>query len=100
VDQASNVIAFPIDRPPSRLGETHPLVKSITNAMTALGALAQQIEKWPMDADDKWRMLNTIRALALQTCELQLVAVAEVADQAKFREDLDRVTSALRLPES
>lgn len=100
MDQASNVIAFPIDRPPPRLGDTHPLVKSVTDAMTALGALARQIEKWPIDSDDKRRMLNTIRALALQACELQLVAVTELADSAKFRADLDRVMSALRLPES
>lgn len=99
MDQASNVIAFPSDRASPPLVERHPLVQSVTAVMTSLGELARQIEKWPMDPEDKWRMLHTIRALALQACELQLLAVTEVTDPTKFRADLDRVMSALRLPE-
>ncbi|WP_439605130.1 hypothetical protein [Shinella sp.] len=64
--------------------------------MVSLGNLARQVEKWPMDSDLKMRTLNMIRALALQACELQLLAVTEVWDPAKFRGDLDRVMSALR----
>jgi hypothetical protein len=99
LDQTLNVIAFPLDRQAPSPTDTHPLVKSVTEVMVSLGNLARQIEQWPMDPDDKWRMLNTIRALALQACELQLVAVTEVADPAKFRSDLDRVMTALRPPE-
>lgn len=78
--EASNVIAFPIDRQ-----TTHPLVKSVTEVMIGLGNLARQIESWPMDHEAKLSMLSTIKTVALQACELQLAAVSEATDSEKFR---------------
>ena len=97
LDQALNVIAFPTNRQIVAPGETHPLVKSVTEIMISLGNLARQIEKWPMDADAKLHMLSSIKKLALQACELQLVAVTEVTEPERFRADLDRVMSTLRM---
>jgi hypothetical protein len=97
--EAPNVIAFPTDRQTAAPIDTHPLVKSVTEVMTSLGNFARQVEKWPMEPEAKMRMLHTIRGLALQACELQLAAVTEVTDAAKFRSDLDRVMTALRMPE-
>lgn len=99
MDQALNVIAFPAQRHTAPQGETHPLVKSVTEVMMSLGNLARQIEKWPMDPDAKLHMLGSIKNLALKACELQLAAVTEVTDAEKFRADLDRVMSKLRVPE-
>jgi hypothetical protein len=98
--KAPTVIAFPTDRQTPASNDAHPVVKCVTEVMVSLGNLAHQIEKWPMEPDAKLRMLNTIKSLALQACELQLAAVAEVTDRDRFRADLDGVMSALRLPES
>ena len=96
---ATNIIAFPTKPETAAPGDTHPLVKSVSEVITSIGELARQVEKWPMEPEAKMRVLHTIRGLALQACELQLVAVTEVTGAAKFRADLDRVMSALRSPD-
>lgn len=53
MDKAPTVIPFPRLPPRELADEKHPIVKSVTEVLIALGDLAQQIEKWPMDPEAK-----------------------------------------------
>jgi uncharacterized small protein (DUF1192 family) len=96
MSMAANVIQFPVIPRLARAETTHPVVLGVTEVVKALGRLASDINQWPVERKAKLRMLQAVRAAALEACELQLLAVAELTEADIFRADLERLTRMLR----